>query len=118
MSFEQQFGAYTTRLQNDHSAVKEEIRLASDQSAANERRLQIVERREAGKARSLGNMLYKDFLRFSDDDRNWKVKTQAQEARHLKQLLLDKLSDFDYMAAFRREKRKRYGATRYVVRSQ
>ena len=116
VSFEAQFGEFTTKLQRCYQDVKEEIRLASDQAAHHERQLQTVERNKAKQERDMGRLLLQNILKFSSEERAWKPKLQAKDARREKLKVLDKLSSFDYLGFFKRDRKKRYGSTRYVLR--
>ena len=90
--FEAQFSEFTTKLQRCYQDVKEEIRLASDQAAHNERQLQLVERNKAEKEREFGNLLRRNISKLSNEDRAWKMKLQAKDTRREKCRLLERLS--------------------------
>ena len=113
--FEAQFSEFTTKLQGCYQDVKEEIRLASDQAAHNERQLQLVERNKAEKEREFGKLLRRNISKFSNEDRAWKMKMQAKDTRREKQRLLEKLSTHDYLTPFKRERKKRFGSPRYLL---
>ena len=126
--FETEFECYATDLRRLNEEVKEEIRLASYQAAEQDQRLQVLERQVATSHRRLGRLHHEKFDRVSREDQEWKIKALERESSKLKwfstniasnprcvgtrkQLLLDKLSMYDYVASLKRERKKRYGST-------
>ena len=91
--------------------MSEEIRLASEQAADKERRLQVAERKDAARARRIGKLLHSKLSSLSAEDRAWRVQNQLRERLAQKQKLLDALSTYDYLGPLRRERKKRYGRT-------
>ena len=109
--FDQEFGEFAARLQQQSKQVSEEVRLASEQAANRERKLQVAERKDAARARIFGILVYNQVSTLSAEDRAWRVQNQLREALAQKQKLLDALSTYDYLGPLRRERKKRYGRT-------
>lgn len=106
--FEQEFGSFEVEIQRQRKDVKEEIGLASEKAAAQERQLQIIDR----KAQTHFGRLFHDKLnRLSKEERNWKLEYHEQKTRARKQFLLNQLSTYDYISALKQVRKKRYGTT-------
>ena len=81
--FESEFGVLLGELQRQNEDVKEELLLASEQAADQERRLEAIEREAANKYRKQG-MLFRDKVdKTNGETRAWRL--QVDERRSSKQ---------------------------------
>ena len=109
LPFERDSEGFTSELQRQSKEIKEEIRLASEQAADRERKLQIAERKSAADFRN--KLLHRKPDPLSREDRAWRDQIRERESKARKQSLLDRLSTHDHVAPFKRARKKRYGST-------
>ncbi|KAH8812078.1 hypothetical protein F5884DRAFT_831783 [Xylogone sp. PMI_703] len=110
-SFEQEFKPVINDIQRCSTDVKEELALAKAQADVRDQQLQIIERKEASESRQRLN----GFLSRRDKElekiKEWKLQRDEQRAREKRRQLLESLSSYDYLAAFKQNRRKKYRAT-------
>ena len=81
--FEAEFKSTANDLQRLNGEVKEEIRLASYQAAEQDRRLQVIERRDAQRNRILARWSHDTVHKLSREEQDWKLKAAIRRSSKL-----------------------------------
>jgi hypothetical protein len=78
--FETEFGEFQKQLQIQNEEVSQEINLASNQAAAQEQKLQVMEREAASKYRNIQDVFRRRANLESDEARTWRLQVNEQKS--------------------------------------
>ncbi|KAJ9634593.1 hypothetical protein H2199_008876 [Coniosporium tulheliwenetii] len=110
-SFQTEFEPYEAEVKRCSKEVKEEIYLANAQAAHQDQQLVRLEQEAASKHRRAADLFFQGAGKENDESRRWRVQRDERKSRKHRQQLLDSLSTYDYLAAFKQARKKRHGNT-------